>query len=74
MFMRACLGQLQRATAESVPSNDGHFYWSTQDNLEWNAGFGNRSGIIYVDFETRQRLPKLSTEWFREPAHQNAVV
>jgi beta-glucosidase len=73
MFMRACLGQLQRATAEGVPV-DGHFYWSSQDNLEWNAGFGNRFGIIYVDFETRQRLPKLSAEWFREAARQNAVV
>lgn len=73
MFMRACLGQLQRATAEGVPV-DGYFYWSSQDNLEWNAGFGNRFGIIYVDFETRQRIPKLSAEWFREAARQNAVV
>ena len=41
MFIRACLGRLQRATAEGVPV-DGYFYWSGQDNVEWNAGFGNR--------------------------------
>jgi beta-glucosidase len=73
MFMRGMLGQLQRATSEGVPV-DGYFYWSAQDNLEWNAGFGNRFGIIYVDFKTKQRIPKMSAEWFREAARQNAVV
>jgi beta-glucosidase len=33
-----------------------------------------RFGLIYVDFETQQRIPKLSAEWFREAARQNAVV
>lgn len=73
MFLRACLGQLQRATAEGVPV-DGFFLWSAQDNFEWAAGFGNRFGIVYVDFETLERTPKLSAEWFREAALQNAVV
>jgi len=48
MFLRACLGQLQRATAEGVPV-DGYFHWSAQDNFEWMDGFGNRFGLIYVD-------------------------
>jgi beta-glucosidase len=73
MFLRACLGQLQRATSEGVPV-DGYFLWSAQDNFEWMDGFGNRFGLIYVDFETQQRIPKLSAEWFREAARQNAVV
>jgi beta-glucosidase len=73
MFLRACLGQLQRATAEGVPV-DGYFLWSAEDNFEWIDGFGNRFGIIYVDFETQQRIPKLSAEWFREAARRNAVV
>jgi beta-glucosidase len=73
MFLRACLGQLQRATAEGVPV-DGYFLWSAQDNFEWVAGYGDRFGIIYVDFETLQRTPKLSAEWFREAARRNAVV
>jgi beta-glucosidase len=73
MFLRGCLGQLQRATSEGVPV-DGYFHWSAQDNLEWNAGFGNRFGLIYLDFETLERTPKLSAEWFRQAALQNAVV
>jgi beta-glucosidase len=73
MFLRACLTELQRATNEGVPV-DGYFYWSSQDNFEWNAGFGSRFGVVYVDFETLERTPKLSAEWFREAARQNAVV
>ncbi len=73
MFLRAYLAQLQRATAEGVPV-DGYFQWSAQDNFEWIYGYGNRFGIVYVDFDTLERTPKLSAEWFREAARQNAVV
>jgi beta-glucosidase/6-phospho-beta-glucosidase/beta-galactosidase len=37
-------------------------------------GFGNRSGLTCVDFDTLERTPKLSAERFREAARQNAVV
>ena len=73
MFLRACLAQLQRATSEGVPV-DGYFLWSAQDNFEWVDGYGNRFGLIYVDFETLERIPKLSAEWFSRAARANAVV
>jgi beta-glucosidase len=73
MFLRAHLRELQRATADGVPV-DGYFLWSAQDNFEWMDGFGNRFGLIYVDFETQQRIPKLSASWFRESARRNAVA
>jgi beta-glucosidase len=73
MFLRACLGQLQRATSGGVPV-DGYFLWSAQDNFEWMDGFGNRFGLVYVDFDTQERIPKVSAEWFREAARRNAVV
>jgi beta-glucosidase len=73
VFLRACLTQLQRATADGVPVN-GYFQWSTMDNFEWTAGFGNRFGLIHVDFKTQKRTPKQSADWFREAAARNAVV
>jgi beta-glucosidase len=73
MFLKAMLGQLQRATSEGVPV-DGYFYWSSQDNFEWNEGYGNRFGLVHVDFDTLERRPKLSAEWFREASRQNAMV
>src|SRR5215510_1450706 len=65
MFLRAFLTQLQRAIADGVPVS-GYFQWSSQDNFEWIYGYGNRFGLIYVDFKTQKRTPKLSAEWFRE--------
>ncbi|HEY8397685.1 MAG TPA: family 1 glycosylhydrolase [Flavihumibacter sp.] len=44
------------------------------DNLEWNAGFGNRFGMVYVDFKTQQRIPKMSAHFFREVSNGNREV
>lgn len=73
MFVRAHLIQLQRATADGVPVK-GYFYWSAMDNFEWTAGFGNRYGIVNVDFKTQRRTPKMSAAFFREGSRRNAVA
>ena len=70
MFLRSQLEQLQRATADGVPVK-GFLQWITMDNFEWNAGFSNRFGLFYVDFETQKRTPKLSADWFREAVARN---
>src|SRR5262245_11953653 len=73
MFLRTYLTQLQRATAAGVPVK-GYFQWSTMDNFEWIYGYGNRFGLVYVDFKTQKRTPKLSASWFRETARQDRVM
>jgi beta-glucosidase len=73
MYLRSAMGQLQRATTEGVPVK-GNFVWSAFDNLEWTGGYGTRFGLIYVDFETQKRTPKMSAAWFKEAARCNAVV
>jgi beta-glucosidase len=73
MYLRNGMMHQQRATAEGIPIK-GNFYWSAMDNLEWTDGFGTRFGLVYVDFETQRRIPKLSAQWFREAATRNAVV
>jgi beta-glucosidase len=40
----------------------GYHVWSSHDNLEWISGYGSRFGLIYVDFDTQQRTPKMSAE------------
>ena len=52
----------------------GYFHWSLMDNFEWSDGFANRFGLVYVDFKTQKRTPKLSAAYFREAAAKNAVV
>ena len=38
----------------------GYFPWSGWDNFEWSFGFNMRFGLIYVDFQTQERIPKQS--------------
>ena len=44
----------------------GYFLWSLLDNFEWAFGFSRRFGIVYVDFETLERVPKDSFKWYRD--------
>lgn len=37
-------------------------------------GYGDRFGLIHVEFKTQKRTPKLSARWYREAARRNAVV
>ncbi len=73
MFLRSYLTQLQRATSEGVPVR-GYFHWSLMDNFEWCDGFGNRFGLIYVDYATQKRTPKTSAAFYREVIARNEVV
>ena len=51
----------------------GYLVWSLMDNFEWSFGYTRRFGISYVDYQTQQRTPKLSAEWYAQVIRQNAV-
>jgi beta-glucosidase len=53
---------------------NGYLLWSAKDKFERIWGCGDRFGIVYVEFDTLERTPKLSAEWFRETAKQSAVA
>ena len=42
----------------------GYCAWSLFDNLEWALGFSKRFGLVHVDFQTQQRTPKASAEFY----------
>ena len=65
MYLRNYLGQLHRAISEGVPVK-GYFVWSLLDNFEWADGYAKRFGIVYVDYATQKRTPKMSAAFYRD--------
>jgi len=72
MYLRNYLTQLQRAVSEGVPVR-GYFLWSLLDNYEWADGYEKRFGIVYVDFATEKRTPKLSAAFYKQLIRERRV-
>ena len=51
----------------------GYFVWSLMDNFEWGLGFSQRFGLIWVDFDTQQRLLKDSALWYLRVIAENGI-
>jgi beta-glucosidase len=51
----------------------GYFVWSLLDNYEWQEGYRKRFGIVWVDFETQERLLKQSALLYRAIVADNAL-
>ncbi|GAB3617158.1 GH1 family beta-glucosidase [Okibacterium endophyticum] len=43
----------------------GYQVWSLMDNFEWGYGYSKRFGIVRVDYDTLERLPKDSALWYK---------
>jgi beta-glucosidase len=51
----------------------GYFAWSLLDNFEWAEGYGQRFGLVWVDYATQTRSPKASAHWYRQRV-QNGIL
>ncbi|XLT95017.1 hypothetical protein HN873_016679 [Arachis hypogaea] len=64
-FYKDYLTQLKKAVDDGA-NVVGYFAWSLLDNFEWRLGYTSRFGIVYVDFKTLKRYPKMSAYWFKQ--------
>ncbi len=64
-YLQAYLQQVLKAKNEGLKIS-GYFVWTLTDNFEWAEGYHPRFGLIYVDFETQQRIIKASGHWYAE--------
>ena len=71
-YYRSHLTELKRAIEDGVPCS-GYFAWSLMDNFEWAQGFSQRFGLIWVDFETLERIPKDSYYWYKKYISANGL-
>ena len=51
----------------------GYYVWSLMDNFEWAQGFTPRFGLIRVNYETLERIPKKSFYWYQKVIEANGI-
>ena len=64
-YLAAHLAQIARARADGAKVR-GYCYWSLLDNFEWDMGWGQRFGLIHVDYRSLARTIKDSGYWYRD--------
>ncbi len=72
-YLQAHLAQVQTAILRGVPVT-GYYAWTLMDNYEWAEGYRDESrfGLIYVNRETLERIPKESFYWYQKLIEQNS--
>lgn len=58
--------QEYRRAAEDGAELDGYYVWSLTDNFEWAHGYNQRFGLVYVNYETQQRIVKDSGGFLKD--------
>ena len=48
-----------------------YYVWSLFDNFEWIYGYSRRFGLVYVDYNTQERIWKESAFWYRQVITDN---
>ena len=71
-FLRDHLSQVHRAIEDGVDVR-GYYAWSLMDNFEWERGYSQRFGIVYVDYPTQRRIPKDSARWYARVIEENGL-
>jgi len=51
----------------------GYFAWSLLDNFEWAFGYSQRFGLVWVDYETLERVPKDSAHFYSQVIRDHGV-
>ncbi len=64
-FLARYLACLSRAL-ENGADIRGYFHWALTDNFEWHNGYGERFGLVFMDYPGLRRIPKDSFRWYQQ--------
>lgn len=64
-YLRRHLEAVHQAIEHGVDVR-GYYVWSLLDNFEWAEGYTKRFGLLYVDYESQQRLWKDSAKYYQK--------
>jgi len=71
-YIREHLRACQRAIRAGV-NLKGYFYWSCMDCWESTMGFGYPMGLVAVNFDTLERVPRASFYYYQKIIQNNMV-
>jgi beta-glucosidase len=71
-YLKSHVAAVLQAKDEGVPVQ-GYFVWSFLDNFEWALGYSKRFGIVYVNYETQERIVKDSGIWYSHLARTGSI-
>jgi beta-glucosidase len=58
-YIDQALAEVRACIDDGIPVHS-YLYWSLLDNFEWTQGYGQRFGLVHVDYDTFTRTPKPS--------------
>ena len=64
-YLQTHLQQVLKAKQEGCKV-EGYFVWTLTDNFEWAEGYHPRFGLIFVNFDTQERIIKSSGRWYSD--------
>ena len=70
-FLTRYLTELKKAAGEIELRV--YFQWSLMDNFEWTRGYSERFGLIFVDYQTQERIWKDSAYWYQNLIRTNGA-
>lgn len=67
-YLSGYINETKKAVKEGI-NVKGIFVWSFLDNFEWASGYREKFGIVYVDRNTYERIPKKSAYFIQSLIH-----
>ena len=64
-YLEEHIRAVERAIAQGADVR-GYYAWSLLDNFEWEHGYSQRFGLVYVDYPSQRRVLKRSAIWYRD--------